>query len=90
MLWNIIVWIVVGLIVGALARLVVPGKQNISVAVTIVLGILGALIGGFIAKSVLNVADNGGIQWIPLIISVIVGAALVFGYTAITSRSSRV
>lgn len=85
MLGNIIAWIVVGAIVGALARLAVPGKQNISIVVTIVLGILGALIGGFIANA-LGVGDTNGIDWIKLIISVIVGALLVVGYTQIAGR----
>lgn len=47
---TIIGWIVAGLIVGALARLLVPGRQNISIAMTIVLGIVGALVGGFIGS----------------------------------------
>ena len=49
-LGSILGWIVAGLIVGALARLVVPGRQNMSIALTIVLGIVGALVGGFISS----------------------------------------
>lgn len=90
MIGNIISWIVIGLIVGALARLVLPGKQNISMAITIVLGILGALIGGWISYSLLHVDDNGGIQWIPLIISVLCGAGLTAGYLALSGRNNRV
>ncbi len=81
MLGNIIAWIIGGAIIGALARLVLPGKQNISVAITIVLGIVGAFIGGIIANA-LGVGDTNGIDWIKLIISVIVAAALVVGYGA--------
>ncbi len=47
---NIIGWIIVGLIVGAMARFLIPGKQNMGVALTIVLGIVGALVGGFISS----------------------------------------
>lgn len=89
MLGSIISWIIAGIVIGALARLVVPGKQNISIAVTIVLGILGALIGGFLAHQI-GVGDTKGFDWIEFAISVIVGAALVFGYTAIAARNSRV
>ena len=89
MLSSIISWIIAGIVIGALARLVVPGKQNISIAITIVLGILGALIGGFLSRQ-LGVGDTKGFDWIQFFISVIIGAALVFGYTAITSRNSRV
>ena len=45
MLTTIIVTVILGAIIGALARLVLPGKQNISTLVTVILGILGALIG---------------------------------------------
>jgi uncharacterized membrane protein YeaQ/YmgE (transglycosylase-associated protein family) len=77
--------IIVGLIVGALGRLVLPGKQNISILMTILVGIVAALIGTFIARA-LGVGNTRGIDWIELIIQVIlaaVGVALVAG----TSRS---
>ena len=48
MLGLIITLIVVGLIAGALARLLVPGRQDIGIAMTIVLGIVGSSIGGFL------------------------------------------
>lgn len=48
---GIISAIVVGAIIGALARLIVPGKQSIGILVTIALGIVGAFIGGFIGAS---------------------------------------
>src|SRR3982750_3626332 len=73
--------IIVGLIVGALGRLVVPGRQNISIWVTIAIGIVAALIGTFIANA-LGVGNTNGIDWIKLIIQVAlaaVGVALVAG-----------
>ncbi len=48
MLGLIISIIVVGLIAGAVARLVVPGQQNLSILMTIVLGIVGSFVGGFL------------------------------------------
>lgn len=48
MLWAILVWIVFGLICGALARLLVPGRQTMGVGMTILLGIVGSFLGGFI------------------------------------------
>ena len=50
MIGTIISAVVVGLIVGALARLIMPGKQNIGVLMTIVLGILGALVAGWFGQ----------------------------------------
>ena len=70
---GIISAIVVGLIVGALGRLVVPGKQNIPIWLTIVVGIVAALIGTFIARF-LGVADTRGFDWIELIIQIVLAA----------------
>ena len=63
--------------VGALGRLVVRGKQNISVIATI--AIVAALIGAFIAQA-LGVGNTGGINWIKLVIQVVPAAVgvLVF------------
>ena len=47
---GIIGFLVFGLVVGALARLIKPGKQNLSIVMTLVLGVVGSLIGGFVAK----------------------------------------
>jgi uncharacterized membrane protein YeaQ/YmgE (transglycosylase-associated protein family) len=49
MIGSIIVWIVFGLVIGAIARLLYPGRQPIGIVMTIVLGIVGSLIGGFIS-----------------------------------------
>ena len=89
MIGVIISAIVVGAIVGALGRLVVPGRQNMSIWLTIAIGIVAALVGGLIA-SALGVGDTKGIDWIKLIIQVAlaaVGVALVAGRAG--SRSLR-
>jgi uncharacterized membrane protein YeaQ/YmgE (transglycosylase-associated protein family) len=81
--------IVVGLIIGALGRLVVPGRQDLSIWVTIAIGIVAALIGSLIA-SALGVGETRGIDWIKLIIQIALaaaGVALVAGrYAAGTRR----
>jgi uncharacterized membrane protein YeaQ/YmgE (transglycosylase-associated protein family) len=87
MVGTIIGAIIIGAIVGALARLVLPGKQNISVLITIVLGILGSLIGTFIYHS-LGGGDTKGVDWIALIIGVIVAAVLIVIYGSITGKKS--
>ena len=89
MIWSIIVAIIVGAIVGALGRLVVPGRQNISIVLTIVIGIVAALIGTWIANAI-GVSDTNGIDWIELLIQVVlaaIGVALVAG--GARSRSVR-
>ena len=82
---GIISAIVVGLIVGALGRLVVPGKQNIPIWLTIVVGIVAALIGTFIARF-LGVADTRGFDWIELIIQIVLAAIGVILVANLYSR----
>jgi uncharacterized membrane protein YeaQ/YmgE (transglycosylase-associated protein family) len=88
MLGLIISAIVVGLIIGALGRLVLPGRQDIPIWLTILIGIGAALIGTFIANA-LGVGVTRGIDWIELIIQVALaaaGVALVAGRYAPSSR----
>ncbi|MDM7854277.1 GlsB/YeaQ/YmgE family stress response membrane protein [Cellulomonas alba] len=85
---GIISAIIIGLVIGILGRLVVPGRQRIGIVVTIIVGIVAALIGTWIA-SAMNVSDTNGIDWIELIIQVVlaaIGVALVSG----TGRRRRV
>lgn len=89
MIGTIISAIIVGAIIGGLARLVMPGHQNISVLMTIVLGILGSAIGSWLCFQ-FGVDDNGGIKWIPLIVGVLVAAALIAGYMSLTRGRTRV
>jgi len=74
---GIISAIVIGAILGFLGRLVVPGKQNIPIWLTIVVGIIAAFIGTFIAKA-FGVNDTKGIDWIEIILQVIVAAIGVY------------
>jgi uncharacterized membrane protein YeaQ/YmgE (transglycosylase-associated protein family) len=81
MIINIIQAIIIGAIIGFLGRLAVPGKQNIPIWLTIVVGIVAAFIGTFIARA-FGIADTNGIDWLELIIQVIVaaiGVAVVAG-----------
>ena len=78
---GIISAIIIGAIIGALGRLVVPGRQAIPIWLTIVIGIVAALIGSLIADA-LGVGDTGGIDWIELLLQIAlaaVGVVLVAG-----------
>jgi uncharacterized membrane protein YeaQ/YmgE (transglycosylase-associated protein family) len=68
---GIITAIIVGLIVGALGRLVVPGRQNIPIWLTILIGIVAALIGTAIVGPM---RDTNGIDWIELIVQIALAA----------------
>jgi uncharacterized membrane protein YeaQ/YmgE (transglycosylase-associated protein family) len=74
---GIIVTIVIGAIIGALGRLVVPGRQPIPIWLTIVVGIVAAFIGTFLARALGIPTDTKGIDWLELVVQVIVAAVLV-------------
>ena len=74
MLSSIIGTIIVGAIVGALGRLILPGKQNISLVVTIIIGIIASVIGGIILGATTYHNSNGGIPWISLVVGAILAA----------------
>ena len=86
MITTIIVTVILGAIIGALARLVLAGKQNISTLVTVILGILGALIGSWVWTGLIGGGNTSGIDWIALIIGVIVAALLIVGYGMATDK----
>lgn len=78
---GIITAIVIGAVIGALGRLVLRGKQSISILATILVGIVAALLGTWIA-SLIGVKDTGGVDWIELLLQVAlaaVGVSLVAG-----------
>jgi uncharacterized membrane protein YeaQ/YmgE (transglycosylase-associated protein family) len=66
---SILGYIVVGIIVGVLARFLVPGRDPMGVIGTIVLGILGAVIGGWVAGEILP--ETTGVDWIASILAAI-------------------
>ena len=80
--------IIVGLIVGALARLVMPGKQNIGVIMTIVLGALGSFLGSWLVYSLGYSNSNGGFEIIPFLVGIIVAVLLIAAYLGITGRKN--
>ncbi len=77
--------IVVGLIIGALGRLVVPGRQNIKIWLTLLIGVAAALLGTVIA-GLLGVDDTRGIDWIELALQI--GLAAV-GVAAVAAAQRR-
>lgn len=81
-LTGILTAIVVGLVIGALARLIIPGKQKIGILLTIVVGIIAALVGTAIARAVGIPTQTSGIDWLELAVQVVVaiiGVSLVAG-----------
>jgi uncharacterized membrane protein YeaQ/YmgE (transglycosylase-associated protein family) len=78
---GIITALVIGLIIGVLGRVVAPGRQNIPLWLTLLVGIVAALVGTAIAAAA-GVAATAGVDWIELVIQVAlaaVGVSLVAG-----------
>ena len=71
------IWaIIAGLIIGVIARLLRPGKQDIPLWLTIVIGIAGAILGNLLA-SAFGVRDTSGIDWIRHILQIGIAIVLI-------------
>ena len=88
MLGFIIVMLIIGLIAGFLARLLVPGRDDMSIPATIALGIVGSFIGGFIGWAIFGKdLDEGALQPSGIIGSVVGAIIALLVWRAIESRS---
>ncbi|SDI51276.1 GlsB/YeaQ/YmgE family stress response membrane protein [Nonomuraea jiangxiensis] len=90
MIGAIISAIIIGAIIGALARLLVPGRQHMSIGLTLVVGIVAALIGTLIAQAA-GLADTRGIDWIEHLLQLVLAIAGVLLVTRLggAGRSGR-
>ncbi|HEV7755630.1 MAG TPA: GlsB/YeaQ/YmgE family stress response membrane protein [Mycobacteriales bacterium] len=84
---SVIGAIVIGAIIGVLGRLVVPGRQKMPIWLTVLVGIVAALIGTAIARA-LGVADTARIDWLELLIQVLVAAVGVALVSTVGRRST--
>jgi uncharacterized membrane protein YeaQ/YmgE (transglycosylase-associated protein family) len=82
---GIISAIVIGIVIGVLGRLVVPGRQHIGVLWTILIGIIAAFIGTGIAAG-LDVADTKGVDWIEWLIQIALAAVGVAALSKVKVR----
>jgi uncharacterized membrane protein YeaQ/YmgE (transglycosylase-associated protein family) len=76
---GILSWIVLGLLAGLLAKFLMPGKAPSGLLITIVLGVLGALVGGFIGQ-LLGFGDVTGVNLVSLALAVGGAVLLLVGY----------
>lgn len=83
---GIITAILIGIAIGVLGRLVVPGRQNISVIVTILVGIVAAFLGTALARALGLPTATNGIDWIELLVQVVVAAIGVALVSALMGR----
>ncbi len=90
---GILAWLVLGLIAGALAKLIYPGHQGGGIFATIGLGILGALVGGYVGQALLGssgaAAASVGALTLPGIVFAVLGAMLlIFIWGLLTRRAA--
>ncbi len=89
MLSFILSLIVIGLIAGALARLLVPGRQGLSIPATILLGIVGSFVGGFLGSLLFGGSTRDLLHPAGIIGSVIGAVIVLVVYNRVTGRKSR-
>ncbi|MFD5002773.1 GlsB/YeaQ/YmgE family stress response membrane protein [Streptomyces mutabilis] len=85
---GIISAIVIGIVIGVLGRLVIPGRQRIGILWTILVGIVAALIGSWIAAA-FDVADTDGVDWVEWLIQIGLAALGVAALDRSRSRTRR-
>ena len=85
---TIIGWIILGLIVGAIAKAILPGRQGGGIIITLILGVVGALLGGFLASALFHVSMGGFFDLKTWVIAVI-GAIIVLLIYGLATRGSR-
>jgi uncharacterized membrane protein YeaQ/YmgE (transglycosylase-associated protein family) len=81
LVWNLVWWALGGLVIGALGRLVIPGRQPIGLGLTALAGIGGGLLGGVVARE----ADLGGLT--QFLVAIVAAAGLVLAASAWAARS---
>ena len=74
---DIVAWIVWGVFIGALARLLTPGKHRIGLIWTMVLGVAGSLLGGVLATRVLGIGDDDSFDFPSFVIAVVLSVILL-------------
>jgi uncharacterized membrane protein YeaQ/YmgE (transglycosylase-associated protein family) len=84
---NFIAWLIVGLIAGALARLIMPGRDPMGIIATILLGIVGSIIGGLVSWAIWG-SDTRGFQPGGILLSILGAIVVLFIWRMMKSRST--
>ncbi len=82
---GLISWIVFGLIAGLIAKMIMPGRDPGGCIITVIIGVVGALLGGFIATA-LGFGGISGFDWRSLLIAILGSLVLLFIWRAISGR----
>ena len=83
---GILAWIVLGLVAGAIAKAIMPGKDPGGFIVTALIGIVGAVIGGFLGNAIFGTGGVSGVDIRSILISVVGAVVLLAVYRMATGR----
>ncbi len=86
---GILAWILVGLVAGVLAKIAMPGPDPGGVILTIVIGIVGAVIGGFVMENFLGGPGVSGVNLASILVATLGSVILLVVYRAITRRTAQ-
>lgn len=75
-------WMLIGLVAGGLARMVIPGRQSMGLLLTMVLGLFGSVVGGFISSVIFNYGPRDTNFHVGGLIMSTIGAMIVLGICA--------
>ena len=81
-------WLIIGLIAGALARLIMPGKDAMGLLATMLLGIAGSIIGGLVSWAIWGTDTTGGFRVGGLLLSILGAILLLWIWRMVKSRST--
>ncbi len=86
---SFIWWLIIGLIAGALARLIMPGRDAMSILATMVLGIIGSIVGGLVSWAIWGAeTEGGGFRPAGLLLSILGAILVLWIYRMARSRST--
>ena len=86
---SFIWWLIIGLIAGALARLIMPGRDPMGIIATILLGIVGSILGGLVRWAIWGAETaNSGFRPAGLLLSILGAIIVLWIYRMIKSRST--
>ena len=86
---SFIWWLIIGLIAGALARLIMPGRDPMGIIMTIILGIVGSILGGLVSWAIWGAeTEGGGFRPAGLLLSILGAIIVLWIWRMIKSRST--
>ncbi len=85
---GILAWIILGLIAGAIAKAIMPGRDPGGFIVTALIGIVGAVVGGFLGNMIFGIGGVSGVDIRSILISVVGALVLLWVYRMATRRST--